>query len=75
MDGLFSRNESIWGKPVQNMLKSKLVTVFGLGGVGGACAEALYRSGVGQKMILQNGLPDPLHIGAAYVDIAMVPMG
>ena len=46
MDGLFSRNESIWGKPVQNMLKSKLVTVFGLGGVGGFALESLARAGI-----------------------------
>ena len=46
MDGLFSRNESIWGKPVQNMLKSKYIIVFGLGGVGGFALESLARAGI-----------------------------
>ena len=42
----FSRNELIWGKEKQALLKSKVVFVFGLGGVGGFALEALARSGV-----------------------------
>ena len=49
---IFSRNELYWGKDFQVLLKSKHVAVFGLGGVGGFCAEALARSGVGKLTIV-----------------------
>ena len=42
----FSRNELIWGKENQQKLKSKHVTVFGLGGVGGFALESLARAGI-----------------------------
>ena len=42
----FRRNELIWGKEKQALLKNKVVFVFGLGGVGGFALEALARSGV-----------------------------
>lgn len=44
----FSRNELYWGKETQAMLLSKHVAVFGVGGVGGYCVEALARAGVGE---------------------------
>ena len=51
-DEIFSRNELFWGKECQNLLLSKHVSVFGLGGVGGFCAEALARAGVGELTIV-----------------------
>ena len=42
----FSRNELIWGKETQKLLKDKTVFVFGLGGVGGFALESLARAGV-----------------------------
>lgn len=51
-DEIFSRNELFWGKECQNILLSKHVSVFGLGGVGGFCAEALARAGVGELTIV-----------------------
>ena len=48
---IFSRNELYWGKETQSILASKHVAVFGLGGVGGYCAEALARAGVGKLTI------------------------
>lgn len=49
---IFSRNELYWGKSFQKFLESKHVAVFGLGGVGGYCAEALVRAGVGELTIV-----------------------
>ncbi len=49
---IFSRNELFWGKEAQDKLAQKHVAIFGLGGVGGFCAEALARAGVGQITIL-----------------------
>lgn len=52
MDELFSRNVLYWGDEAQNKLKASHVAVFGLGGVGGFCAEALARSGVGELTLV-----------------------
>lgn len=50
--GTFSRNELFWGKEAQINLAQKHVAVFGLGGVGGFCAEMLARAGVGELTII-----------------------
>lgn len=52
MDDIFSRNELFWGIDAQRFLASKHVAVFGLGGVGGFCAEALARAGIGELTIV-----------------------
>ncbi len=49
---LFSRNILYWGEEKQKLLSSKHVAVFGLGGVGGFCAEALARAGVGNLTLI-----------------------
>ena len=49
---IFSRNELFWSAEFQEALKSKHVAVFGLGGVGGHCAEALARAGVGELTLV-----------------------
>ena len=48
----FARNSLYWGEDNQNILKTKHVAVFGLGGVGGFCAESLARAGVGELTII-----------------------
>lgn len=52
MSEIFSRNELIWGKDAQKALKSKHVTVFGAGGVGGFAIDSLARAGVGNFTII-----------------------
>lgn len=52
MNDTFSRNELFWGKEKQELLKKAHVAVFGLGGVGGFCAEALARAGVENLTII-----------------------
>ena len=49
---IFSRNSLYWGEENQKLLAKKHVAVFGLGGVGGYCAEALARAGVGKLTIV-----------------------
>ena len=51
-DTIFSRNELYWGDKFQEFLANKHVAVFGLGGVGGHCAEALARAGVGKLTLV-----------------------
>ncbi len=48
----FSRNILYWGEEKQNLLTQKHVSVFGLGGVGGFCAESLVRAGIGNITII-----------------------
>lgn len=48
----FSRNILYWGEEQQNILSQKHVCIFGLGGVGGFCAEALARAGIGHLTIV-----------------------
>lgn len=49
---IFKRNSLYWGADNQNLLAAKNVAVFGLGGVGGFCAEALVRAGVGSLTLV-----------------------
>ena len=44
----------LFGKGSSEKLKSKKVAVFGAGGVGGYCIEALVRSGVGTIEVIDN---------------------
>ncbi|MCL2200569.1 MAG: tRNA threonylcarbamoyladenosine dehydratase [Oscillospiraceae bacterium] len=44
----FSRTEMILGKEAMDKLAGSSVAIFGIGGVGGAAAEALARTGVGK---------------------------
>lgn len=48
----FSRNCLYWGNENQDILKTKHVAVFGLGGVGGFCAESLARAGIGELTLI-----------------------
>lgn len=62
MDEIFSRNELYWGKDAGKILASKHAAVFGLGGVGGYCAEALARAGVGRLTIVDFDTVSPSNI-------------
>ena len=50
----FSRTELLLGEHAMRVLASSHVAVFGLGGVGGYCAEALARSGVGALTLVDH---------------------
>ena len=52
LNNQFSRNELYWGENCQKKLAKSSVAVFGLGGVGGFCAEMLARAGVGKMTIV-----------------------
>jgi tRNA A37 threonylcarbamoyladenosine dehydratase len=53
MENWLSRQESILGKESEK-LKEKCVAVLGLGGVGGALAEALVRCGIGKLILVDH---------------------
>jgi len=50
----FERTELILGKSASDALRSKKVYLFGTGGVGSFCAEALMRAGVGNIVFVDN---------------------
>lgn len=52
MENFLSRNILFWGEEAQQKISASHVAVFGLGGVGGYCVEALARSGVGKLTIV-----------------------
>lgn len=63
----FSRNELYWGKDNQDLLSQKHVVVFGLGGVGGFCAEMLARAGVGELTLVDFDKVAPSNINRQIV--------
>jgi len=54
MEDRFSRTTSLLGSEAMRALAGARVAVFGVGGVGGACAEALARTGVGAIDLFDN---------------------
>ena len=50
----YSRTEFLLGKPAMEKLKKARIAIFGLGGVGGYCVEALARSGVGHLTLVDH---------------------
>lgn len=54
MSERFMRAEMLLGAPAMEKLKNSRVAVFGLGGVGSWCAEALCRSGIGSLTLIDQ---------------------
>lgn len=54
MEERYQRSERIIGEDNINLLHEKKVAIFGLGGVGGHCAEALARAGVGTLALIDG---------------------
>lgn len=51
---IFERTARLIGKDKLELLKGKKVALFGLGGVGGACFEALIRAGIGEIAVIDG---------------------
>ena len=54
MEDQFARTTALIGPEAMRKLAASRVAVFGIGGVGGSCAEALARSGVGAIDLYDN---------------------
>ena len=50
----YSRTELLIGAEGMELLKGSSVMVFGVGGVGSHCIEALARSGIGKLILIDN---------------------
>ena len=58
MNGIFSRTERLVGADGLSHLRDARVILFGTGGVGGWCAEALVRSGIGHLTLVDMDCVD-----------------
>ena len=67
MDNRFSRTGRIIGEDGLNKLKNSSVIVFGIGGVGGAAAEALVRAGVGKIALVDKDIVDVTNINRQLI--------
>ena len=56
------RTETLLGEPAMSRLRKLHVAVYGLGGVGGWCCEALVRSGVGKLTIIDDDVVQPSNL-------------
>ena len=54
MENQFIRTEIIIGDEAQKKLKDSHIAIFGIGGVGGFCVEALARAGIGKLTLIDN---------------------
>ncbi len=57
-----SRTELILGKKAMEKLQNSKIAVVGIGGVGGHCAEALVRAGVGNITLIDGDVVAPSNI-------------
>lgn len=64
---IFFRTRMLLGDEAMERLRRARVAVFGVGGVGGACAEALARSGVGQLTLIDHDVVTPTNLNRQLV--------
>ena len=64
---IFDRLKILIGEDKLNNLKDKTVLVLGLGGVGGHCAEAIVRSGIGNIVIVDKDDVDETNINRQLI--------
>lgn len=67
MNEIFSRNIMYWGEQNQQELRTKHVFIFGIGGVGGYCAEALVRAGIGKITLIDFDEASPSNINRQII--------
>ena len=65
-----SRLAALMGEPSVNVLKNTHVAVFGVGGVGGFCVEALARSGVGTITIVDKDIVSPSNLNRQIIALS-----
>ena len=67
MNEIFSRSAVLLGPDAMNKLQRSKVAVFGVGGVGGYCAEALARCGIGSLHLYDDDKVSPSNINRQII--------
>ena len=67
MDQIFSRTELLLGSDAMARLAKARVAVFGVGGVGGYCVEALARAGVGAIDLIDDDTVSPSNLNRQII--------
>ena len=67
MSDQFTRMKLVVGQQAFDILRNSTVAVFGVGGVGGSCVEALARSGVGKLVLIDNDVVSLTNINRQMV--------
>ena len=67
MDSYFSRTSLLLGEVALDKLSKKKIIIFGLGGVGGHCVEALVRSGIKHFTLVDNDVVSPSNINRQII--------
>jgi tRNA A37 threonylcarbamoyladenosine dehydratase len=62
MEDFFSRSEALLGKERMDILRTKRVILFGVGGVGSWCAETLIRTGLKHLTIVDGDTVQPSNL-------------
>ena len=62
MEDFFSRSEALLGSETMEGLRTKRVILFGVGGVGSWCAEALIRTGLVHLTIVDGDTVQPSNV-------------
>lgn len=62
MNGFFDRSKSLFGEEAFGRIANAKVAVVGVGGVGGWCAEALVRTGLGRIVIVDDDTVAPSNV-------------
>ena len=67
MNSYFERSALLLGEEALNKLSKKKIIIFGLGGVGGHCVEALVRSGIKHFTLVDNDVVSPSNINRQII--------
>ena len=62
MNNIFDRSIGLLGKENFDLIQDKVIAVFGLGGVGGTCLEALARTGFKHFILIDFDKVDPSNL-------------
>ena len=62
MNNIFDRSVGLLGKENFDLIQDKVIAVFGLGGVGGTCLEALARTGFKHFILIDFDKVDPSNL-------------
>ena len=67
MEEWFSRTQRVLGEEAVRRLAASRVAVFGVGGVGGHCAEAMVRSGIGEIDLIDSDRVAPSNLNRQII--------